>query len=167
MKQTILFPLLVLCSLSLVVAQATSSMTNTDVILEIVPSKTDARITRADTPHFIAYKPSNKKGKLFLFLPGTNGIALNGPKDLFNTAIEQGYQVINLSYINTPAVAGICKGDILAENSKCTEEFRTRRLYGTTDFSIFNDESYDAIVKRLTKLLIYLSQHDKKGSWNL
>ena len=165
MKQNILFSLLMLFTCTLVMGQTTAKLIESNVILEIEPSKTDTRITRADTPHLVVYKPSNKKGKLLLFLPGTNGIALKGPKDLFFTAIEQGYSVINLSYINTPAVAQICRGEVLAADAKCTSEFRTRRLYGTNDFPLIKDNSFDAIVNRLTNLLIYLSEHDEQGNW--
>lgn len=137
-----------------------------NVVLKIEPSKTDSRIKKANTPHFITYNPSSKPGKLLVFIPGTNGIAVKGPKQLFNTAIQQGYSVINLSYINTPAIARICKGEVLAKNSNCAEEFRNRRVYGDTPFSLIDDKPYDAIVNRLTKLLIYLANNDKKGHWN-
>lgn len=137
-----------------------------NIVLKIEPSKTDSRIKKANTPHFITYNPSIKQGKLLVFIPGTNGIALRGPKQLFNTAIKQGYSVINLSYINTPAIARICKGENLVENSNCAEEFRNRRVYGDTTFSLIDDKPYDAIVNRLTKLLIYLSENDKKIDWN-
>jgi hypothetical protein len=135
-------------------------------ILEIKPSETDARITEADTPHLIAYDPTIKNNKLFLFMPGTNGIALRGPKNLFLTAINQGYKVINLSYINTPAVARICKGENLEEDSKCTDEFRTMRIFGTNNFPLITDKPYDAIENRLVKLLKYLSENDKEGNWS-
>ncbi len=146
-------------------AQDTALFPEPNVVLTIKPSKTDARITAADTPHFIVYDESIKQGKLLLFLPGTNGIATRGPKKLFYTAVQQGYQVINLSYINTPAIAQICKGANLVENSNCAKEFRNRRVYGDTTFTLINDEPYDAIVNRLTKLLVYLSEYDKKGNW--
>lgn len=134
-------------------------------VLKIEPSKTDSEIKAANSPHLVVYNPSAKQGKLLLFLPGTGGIAVKGPKELFLTAVNQGYHVINLSYINTPAVARICKGQTLIENSDCTEAFRTKRIYGNNKFSLINDESQDAIVNRLAKLLIYLSEHDKKGNW--
>jgi len=101
-----------------------------------------------------------------LFIPGTNGIALKGPKNLFYTAIQQGYSVINLSYINTPAIARICTGEALVVNAVCAEEFRNRRVYGDTKFTLIDDAPYDAIVNRLTKLLIYLSDTDKEGNWS-
>ncbi|MCB4798090.1 BPSS1187 family protein [Neotamlana laminarinivorans] len=135
-------------------------------ILNVEPSKTDSRITNSNTPHLIMYNPKPKQGKLLLFIPGTGGIATKGPKQLFEVAVQQGYHVINLSYINRPAVAQICKGENLANNSKCTEEFRTRRIYGTNKFDFINDASYDAIENRLTKLLIYLAETDKNTNWS-
>jgi len=147
-------------------AQDDALFPESNVVLTIKPSTTDARITTADTPHLIVYDGSAKQGKLLLFLPGTNGIATRGPKKLFYTAVKQGYQVINLSYINTPAIARICKGDNLVANSNCAKDFRNRRVYGDTTFSLINDEPYDAIVNRLTKLLVYLSENDKKGNWD-
>ncbi|WP_051941777.1 BPSS1187 family protein [Maribacter forsetii] len=146
-------------------AQDVTMFPESTKVLKIEPSKTDSRITTANTPHFIAYNTNNTKGKLLLFIPGTNGIALKGPMHLFSTAVEQGYSVINLSYINTPAIARICKGDNLLENADCAEDFRNRRVYGDTKFSLIEDMPYDAIVNRLTKLLVYLTENDKSGNW--
>ncbi|WP_372752934.1 hypothetical protein [Mariniflexile sp.] len=148
-------------------AQLDTQLSNSHVVLEIAPSKTDSKIKEANTPHLVMYNPSAKQGKLLLFLPGTGGIATKGPKELFSVAVSQGYHVINLSYINAVAVARICKGETLAKNSKCTEEFRTKRIYGNNEFSLIEDEPQDAIVNRLTKLLIYLFENDKAGNWGV
>ncbi|MEP2239662.1 MAG: hypothetical protein ABJI22_14940 [Maribacter sp.] len=166
MKHKSIIYILILFSFTFVSAQDSILFPKPQVVLKIKPSKTDSRIKNADTPHFIAYNPSVKQGKLLLFIPGTNGIALKGPKNLFATAIQQGYAVINLSYINTPAIARICKGDNLKANSNCAADFRNRRIYGNTEFSLITDASYDAIVNRLTKLLMYLSENDKQGNWS-
>jgi len=147
-------------------AQTKNGFPEAYTVLSVLPSDTDPSITKANTPHLVAYNPNAKQGKLFFFMPGTGGIATKGPRSLFSTAINQGYHVINISYINTPAVAQICRGKALAENPKCTEEFRTRRIYGTNKFSLIDDKPQDAIVSRLTKLLIYLEEHDKKGNWD-
>lgn len=147
-------------------AQAKNGFPEEYTVLKVLPSDTDPSITEANTAHLVAYNPNAKQGKLFFFMPGTGGIATKGPRSLFSTAINQGYHVINISYINIPAVAQICRGKVLAENPKCTEEFRTRRIYGTNKFSLIDDKPQDAIVSRLTKLLIYLSEHDKKGNWS-
>lgn len=135
-------------------------------VLKVRPSQTDVEIKTADTPHLIVYNSSVKQGKLLFFMPGTNGIALKGPKKLFATAVYQGYHVINLSYINTPAVAQVCRGKNLSKDTKCTSKFRRKRIFGDNDFLLINDEPQDAIVSRLTKLLIYLSENDKKGNWD-
>ena len=134
-------------------------------VLDVIPSKTDSRISEANSPHLVVYNPTIKQGKLLLFMPGTGGVALRGPKDLFSTAVKQGYYVINLSYINTPAIAQICKGETLEANSNCASDFRMNRIYGSPDFPFTADESYDSIFNRFTKLLLYLSEHDKAGNW--
>jgi hypothetical protein len=146
-------------------AQSGSLPQDSHVVLQIKPSKTDPEIKEANTPHYVVYNPEIPQGKLLLFLPGTGGIALKGPKQLFSVAVYQGYHVINLSYVNAVAVAQICRGKTLAKNSKCTEEFRQKRIYGDEGFWQIDDEKQDAIINRLTKLLIYLSEHDKKGNW--
>ena len=147
-------------------AQSSSGFSKEYKVLEVKPSSTDSLIKEADSPHLVVYNPDQKQGKLLFFMPGTGGIALKGPRKLFATAVSQGYRVINISYINRPAVAQICRGDNLLENSNCTSEFRTKRIYGTNKFSLINDKPQDAIVSRLTNLLIYLSEHDKNGNWD-
>lgn len=131
----------------------------------IKPSATDASITKADVPHLVWYQAESPAEKLFLFLPGTHGIPERGPKKLFETAIEQGYRVINLSYINKQAVARICKGETLVKDSQCTEKFRTQRVFGTQLLPLIPDQPQDAIINRFEKLLSYLIQFDKKGHW--
>lgn len=145
----------------------TDSIAKKTIHLKIKPSLTDATIKVSDSSHLVMYYPSSTQGKLFLFLPGTNGIPEKGPMKLFITAIQQGYRVINLSYINTPAVAAICKGEILTNDIDCTEKFRTKRIFGTNTTSMISDEPQDAIINRFTKLLIYLNEFDKQGNWGI
>lgn len=134
---------------------------------EIEPSATDSRITEADTPHAVMYNPKIEQGNLLLFIPGTNGIATKGPLDFFKTAIEQGYRVINISYINTPAIIQVCRNENLANCPECAEKFRHYRIYGDNEFSLVDDMPHDAIVNRLTKLLNYLVKYDKLGNWEM
>ncbi len=165
MKHISLISIFILLIHSFSFSQSDFSFATSNVVLEVKPSDTDSRIKEADTPHLVVYDPSIKQGKLLLFMPGTGGIALKGPKQLFQTAVEQGYYVINLSYINRPAIAQICKGANLEKDCNCAEEFRTYRIYGTNNFPLIEDKPYDAIVNRLTKLLIYLEKNDPKGNW--
>jgi len=146
-------------------AQTNTGFPSEYKVLKVKPSDTDAQIKEANSPHLVVYNPTVKQGKLLFFMPGTGGIALRGPKRLFSTAVYQGYRVINVSYINTPAVAQICRGKNLSSNTKCTSDFRERRLYGKNSFSLIDDEPQDAIENRLIKLLLYLAKNDKEGNW--
>ncbi len=143
------------------------AQTDSYIRLEITPSATDHRINTADTPHLVIYNPDIKQGKLLLFIPGTGGDARKGPTAFFKTAIEQGYRVINLSYINTPAIIQICKNENLANCPDCAELFRHYRIYGDNNFSLVDDQPHDAIINRFTKLLKYLVEFDKQGNWGM
>ena len=150
-------------------AQRAETSLSTDPIireLTILPSITDSRISAADVPHLIMYDPNAPQGKLLLFLPGTNGIPERGPKKLFEAAIDQRYRVINLSYINTQAVARICKDENLENDIDCTEKFRTQRVFGDQLMSLIPDEPQDAILNRFEKLLTHLDIIDPDGNWD-
>lgn len=133
--------------------------------LKIKPSQTDPAIKVGNSPHLIEYNTSAKPGKLLLFLAGTGGVAENGPKLFFSTAIQQGYRVISLSYIDTPAVSTTCIGKVLADDGDCAEEFRIKRIFGQNTTSVIADEPQDAIINRFVKLLTYLASTDKQGNW--
>ncbi len=156
---------LLVMSLSAQIVQTQKTTTQNIIKLEIKPSTTDARITAADRPHLILYNPSDKQGKLLLFMPGTFGIATKGPRALFNTALNQGYRVINLSYINEQAASIVCRGDVLVNEPDCAEKFRIKRIYGENVTSVIPDENQDAIINRFTKLLQHLIKTDKSGNW--
>lgn len=166
-KGQILFQiLLMLLSFNLGFSQkASTSNTAQCSDFKIKPSATDSTITATDVAHWVRYDSIVSNNKIFLFLPGTNGIPERGPKKLFDAAIEHGYKVINLSYINKPAVAGICRGENLVNDSKCAEKFRTQRVFGTQVTPLIPDEAQDAIIPRFTKLLQFLVEYDKNGNW--
>ena len=134
--------------------------------LLVKPSTTDHSIVTTDVDHLIMYDASAQDSKLLLFLPGTNGVPTRGPKRLFEFAVQQGYKVINLSYINQPAVARICRGENLKNDVDCTTKFRTQRVFGTQLTSLIPDKPQDAIMNRFTKLLLYLRDNDKEGNWD-
>jgi hypothetical protein len=137
------------------------------VQLKIKPSKTDPTIRVFNSPHLVLYDPSIKQGNLLLFLTGTNGEAEKGPTDFFAASIQLGYRVISLCYIDTPAVSNTCIGRNLNEDDNCAEEFRIKRIYGENTSPLISDSPQDAIINRFTKLLLYLSDSDKKGNWGM
>jgi hypothetical protein len=139
------------------------------IYLKIKPSTTDPSIKSFDSPHLVIYNPSLKQGKLLFYMSGTGGVPEKDGADelFFATAIEQGYRVINLSYINKQGVSNICVGTNLANDADCAEKFRIKRIYGKNTTSLISDEPQDAIMNRFVKLLIYLSVFDKKGNWEM
>ena len=151
-------------------AQTVQPIVNNDTpnlkTLLVKPSETDTSIKAANTPHLIRYKTTNKSNKILLFMVGTNGIASKTIKNAFlATALEQGYRVISLSYITTPAGAVACAGKNRIDDPDCIEKFRIKRIYGENLTPLFPDEPQDAIINRFTKLLLYLEKNDKAGNW--
>ncbi|WP_131828289.1 BPSS1187 family protein [Elizabethkingia ursingii] len=134
-------------------------------ILRIKPSITDTSITNWDIPHVIKYDPTIQNNKLLLFLQGTRGTTMRLPDAFLNTALEKGYKVIAISYITDPGISGICIGDNLRKNNNCAYDFRRYRIYGDNAFPLIKDQPQDAIVNRVSKLLIYLIKNDPHGNW--
>ena len=93
-------------------------------------------------------------------MTGTGGTPAKSK--LLDTALEQGYRVIALSYINKPAVAQFCIG---SGQTDCAEKFRDQRVFGRTHFEALPDRPHDSIVSRLTMLFRHLARHDPDGLW--
>jgi hypothetical protein len=133
-------------------------------VLTIAPSDTDARITVANVPHVVMYDRAAKPGNILLFLAGTGGRP-PGPLRFLNRAVERGYRVINLSYIDEPAVSQICIGATVLRDPECAREFRQKRIYGDNVTGLIRDAPQDSIVNRFTKLLQHLVAADPSGQW--
>ena len=127
----------------------------------VKPHETDPSITLADKPHYVVYDPQAVGVLLFVFFPGTGGTPGRSP--LLNTAIEQGYRAISLSYPNIPAVAQVCVG---SGDGLCAAKFRQKRVFGSNEISDIAGTPADAIVNRLAKLLQYLAATDKNSRWD-
>lgn len=127
----------------------------------VKPHETDPAITLADKPHYVGYDPQAVGAQLFVFLPGTGGTP--GRSLLLNTAIEQGYRAISLSYPNIPAVAQVCVG---SGDRLCAAKFRQKRVFGSNETWAIAGTPADSIVNRLTKLLQYLAATDKNSRWD-
>lgn len=160
---------LVLAALVIAATQAEISADNgfpqSDTVLWIRPALTDAAMATNDAPHLVVYDRSAKAGNILLFLSGTGGKP-PGPVRFLNAAVERGYRVISLSYVDTPAVAQVCIGEALADNADCAMKFRERRIYGRPADAPIDDPPQDAILNRFGKLLQYLTVVDPQGRWN-
>jgi len=134
--------------------------------LKVSPSETDPAITKADESHIILRDGNGGSEHLLLWLTGTGGTPGEGAGPFFKTALANGYRVIGLSYIDTPAVAQICQGGNLKSDSECAAHFRQKRIFGDNATPLIHDKPQDAIVHRLTALLTYLVANDPEGHWD-
>ncbi len=135
-------------------------------IINVNPSITNAAIHTWDTAHVVYYDTKLKNNKILLWLAGTNGTPLNVSVDFYNTALQQGYRIVALAYITVPAVAQVCKDEILKTSPDCTALFRRKRIYGDNNFALIADEPQDAIIPRFVSLLQWLIKNDSAGNWS-
>lgn len=135
-------------------------------VLKVKPSEADPSVKNWDSVHIVIYDKAIKNNKVLLWLTGTGGSTDHFPENFFKTALDQGYRIIALSFMSTPGVSQVCKGDYLNQNVDCAAEFRRKRIYGDQAFLPIPDQYQDAIIPRLTKLLQYLSKNDKEGEWS-
>ena len=127
------------------------------------PSTVDPDVHVADAAHIVIYDPQVISGKLLVWLPGTNEQPESGPRQFYEAAVAQGYRLVALSYIDTPAVAQTCTAR--QADPDCAAKFREKRVFGSNVTSVIKDEPQDAVVHRLVQLLRYLSSTDPGGHW--
>lgn len=133
--------------------------------LLVAPRLTDERLSEADPPHLVLYDPDKAAAPLVVWLPGTGGAPATGPRHFFDTVSRQGYRLVALSYINTPAVSQVCMGATLRALPACAGQVRQQRVWGEPQTRLIADRREDAIVPRLTRLLQHLARSDAAGHW--
>lgn len=130
----------------------------------LAPQLTDERLSGSDAPHLVAYQPGPPNAPLLVWLPGTGGKPATGPQRFYDTALQQGYRLLALSYLNTPAVGQVCIGNRLAQ-ADCAGRLRQHRVWGEPLTRLVDDRPEDAIVPRLVRLLQHLARSDAAGQW--
>ena len=143
-----------------------SSVLSAPLLQRIEPAKTDASITNANIPHTVISEGRSGDETLFVWLTGTGGMPESAAWPMFNTALGAGYNIIALSYIDTPAVAAVCRNENVDKDPDCAAHFRQKRSFGDNVSSLISDQPQDAIVHRLTALLKYLASNHVTGRWN-
>jgi len=136
------------------------------VRLDVHPSDTDRGIEHADSPHVVFREGADSHAPLLVFLPGTGGETLRAvttERVFLADALAQGYRFIILSYIDSPAVAQVCRPS--NADRDCANRFREERAFGDGSNPPIGDAPQDAIVHRLSALLRYLSTKDPDGHW--
>lgn len=133
--------------------------------LLIAPHATDERLSESDAAHLVVYEPGVENAPLLVWLGGTGGKPVSGPQDFYDTARAQGYRLVALSYLNTPAVSQVCVGPALRAQPACAAQLRQHRAWGEPLSRWVSDRPEDAIVPRLTRLLQHLARNDPAGNW--
>ncbi len=151
--------------LALLLATATVAQAGEQRLL-IAPRLTDERLAEAEPPHLVVYDAGRTDAPLLVWLPGTGGQPSTGPGLFFETALQQGYRVLALSYLNTPAVSQVCVGARLSTEPDCAGRLRQHRVWGAPQTRLVDDRPQDAIVPRLTRLLQHLAASDTAGQWS-
>ena len=152
--------LLLCAALACTLASATAQ----PAIETIKPSEADARITQFNEANAILRPAKMEGAPLALFLPGTNGFPLNTTR-LVQFIAGQGYRVIDLEYVDVPAVGQVCPRD---PDRDCSAKFRAMRIYGeraTEGKDPVTNPEYDSIVSRLTALLHELDKRHPAEHW--
>lgn len=155
--------LVLLCAASAALAAVAAA--SAEKRLLIAPHATDTRLAAGEAEHLVVYDPAVDNAPLLVWLPGTGGQPASGPQLFFETALQQGYRVLALSYVNTPAVSQVCVGAVLRTQPACAGRMRQHRVWGEPASGVLADRAEDAIVPRLSRLLQHLAQEDAAGRW--
>lgn len=154
-------PLLLAVAARLRAQDATAS--SALVTYRITPSAIDPSVRRFDEPHYVVFdRAARADAPLLVFFPGTGGRPQNA-SDFANLAARQGYRVIGLEYVDTPAVAQICPR---VPDPECSEKVRRKRLYGDDVTPLIDDRTEECIVARLTTLLAALDRDHPTEGWS-
>ena len=132
--------------------------------LLIAPRLTDERLSEAEPPHLVVYEAGKPDAPLLVWLSGTGGKPATGPQHFYETVLRQGYRLLALSYLDTPAVSQVCVGATLRAQRDCAGRMRQQRAWGDPN-GLVDDRPEDAIVPRLTRLLQHLARSDGAGHW--
>ncbi|MCC7308848.1 MAG: hypothetical protein IT173_14890 [Acidobacteria bacterium] len=129
----------------------------------ISPQTTDPAISTNLSNYYVSIDRNvTPKNQLFVFFPGTHGIAANY-EVLNNTVAEMGFQAINLTYPNDEPVNGLCGG--MGADLDCYAKVRLEILDGTDRTPLVNVNRANSAENRIIKLLIYLRSQFPNDDW--
>jgi hypothetical protein len=130
----------------------------TDGNISVVPSTGEA-------PH-VAINPSvsvNARGKLFVFLPGTQGKPTQYTY-ILRAGASRGFHAVGVNYMNQTAMGTLCQSSM---DSECYWNARNEVIFGngTPVSGQASVSQADSIVNRLNKLLNWLDSNYPMEGW--
>lgn len=129
----------------------------------VLPAAADARVSVSLEPH-VAINPSPSlapANKLFVFLPGTSGLP-GMYRRVLRTGAERGVHSIGLNYPNPVSVGSLCDGSAQAD---CHWDVRREVIFGVDSSPLVDIAAPDAVVTRLTQLLVHMNQSFPAEGW--
>ena len=127
----------------------------------IKPIQTNIQYAAVQDSHLVVRNTTTNLNKLFLFIGGT-GSNTKQYATISNFAGNLGYDVINLSYPNTVAVASLANSsDSLAFN-----KYRQEVCYGTTLSVDVSVDTLNSIYYRTLELINYLNTIYPTQNWS-
>lgn len=150
------FPILSVCL-------CLTTLLSSQTVITVLPSETDATITAPNNRHYVFRNATvTQQDKLFLFLPGTNGVPFNYRKILGSVA-DLGYHVIGLTYPNEIAMALLCQTSI---DTSCHSKGRLEIFDGVDRHTGIDVDESNSIQNRLYKLVVYLRDQYPLDGWD-
>lgn len=145
-------------ALALMASSARAALVEHDVL----PRETDPAVS-TNLDFHVAYvdtsAPSN--GRLFVFLPGTQGLP-RFYKLIVQEAAKSGFLAIGLTYPNDKAEGVVCAG---SPDVDCAEKFHVETLTGQDVSALISVAPADAIENRLLKALQFLANRYPSEGW--
>lgn len=133
------------------------------VLKTVVPSSIESGIDPSyDSPDYFSASLTSAKGKLFVFLAGTNGVP-RLYQDILREGAVRGYHVIGLTYVNGTEVHDYCA---TSTNPACWGNVRSEIIYGNGTTNLLTVTPANSIVGRLSALLTYLSATYPSDNWS-
>lgn len=131
--------------------------------LFVAPQTTDPNISTNLNNHYVSINRAvQPKNRLFLFFPGTTAVAFNY-QEINNTAADQGFHAVNLTYPNDDAVNSLCGG--LNTDLNCYANVRLEIKDGIDRTTLVSVNRANSIENRVIKLLIYLRNQFPADDW--
>lgn len=139
---------------------ATPTPVPANSVHSVTPAQTDPAITTAFESH-VAIAPGRATSPvLVVYLPGTGGAPANASAFL-NVAANGGAHAIGLMYPDVLAILEDCGDD-----PACYFPIRLQKFDGVSRSPIDAVGPSDAILNRLTRLLLYLDAHFPSEGWS-
>lgn len=126
----------------------------------VAPNQTDPAYTASLDSHLVVRNTSTQLDKLFLFIGGT-GSNPRSYRTISNFAGNLGYDVINLSYVNTVAAASLAG----SADSLVFDTYRQEVCYGTPLSLEVAVDTFNSIYARTVKLLNHLNSSYPTQNW--